>query len=131
MKDNNKFEYSYTAPTSEERKYIESIRGQYAEKSPPTKLERLKELDRKVRNMSKAVAITVGICGTLIFGLGMSMFLEWEMTLWGAIAGAVGCLIAALAYPVYRLVAANLRKKYSAEILRLTDELLWEEGAKN
>lgn len=131
MKDNNKFEYSYTAPTAEERRYIENIRGQYAEKSPPTKLERLKALDQKVKNIPKAVAITVGICGALVFGLGMSMFLEWEMTLWGAIVGAVGCMIAALAYPVYRWVSAKFRKKYSAEILRLTDELLGEEGAKN
>ena len=131
MKDNNKFEYNYTAPTAEERKYIESIRAQYDGKSSPTKFERLKALDKMVKNIPKAVAITVGICGVLILGLGMSMFLEWNMTLWGAIVGAVGCIIAAFAYPIYSLSASKFRKKYSAEILRLTDELLGKEGAKN
>ena len=47
-----RFEYNYSAPTSEERQEIESIRNQYLPKNEvEIKLETLKKLDNKVKNI--------------------------------------------------------------------------------
>lgn len=40
--------------------------------------------------------------GTLIFGLGLSMILEWEIFAWGALVAAVGAVVLGAAYPAYR-----------------------------
>lgn len=126
MENENKFEYSYSALTAEERKYIHCVRGQYMSESSSAKSERLIMLDKRVRNAPKATAIAVGVAGVLIFGLGMSMFLEWEIKLWGVVIGVLGCLIAAGSYPIYRLARKKNKEKYAEEILRLSDELLGE-----
>ena len=53
MKNENDFEFNYSAPTAEERKEIESIRNSYLlqEKKTPSKLDVLRKLDWKVRNI--------------------------------------------------------------------------------
>ena len=126
MEENNKFEYSYSAPTEEERREIASIRRQYEDRSTTTegKLERLRHLDALVNGTANAVSLAVGVIGLLIFGLGMTMVLEWNLTLWGVLLGIVGALPIDAAYPLYRRVLARGKKKYGAEILQLSEELL-------
>lgn len=121
----NKFEYKYSAPTQEERKEIEFIQNQYKEKdSRQTKLERLRMLDNKVKNIPVCVSLVLGICGVLIFGLGLTMILEWKLMLWGIIVSIVGCVPMSLAYYVYRKLFKNLKSKHSNEILSISNELL-------
>ena len=130
MQENqNKFEYTYSAPSEAERREIESIRRQYEEhpRSAESKLERLRKLDAYVKNSATCVALILGVVGILIFGLGMTMVLEWALPLWGVLVGFVGLPPIALAYPVYRSVSKRNKKKYSAEILRLSEELLQEQ----
>lgn len=121
-----RFNYTYTAPTEEERREIESIRNAYLpqNKEEKSKLQRLIYLNKKVNNTAKAVAISVGVVGLLIFGLGMSMAMEWALYVWGTVVSLVGCAIMAVAYPLMRLTLKKLKKKYSKEILQLSDELL-------
>ena len=46
----NQFNYTYSAPTEEERKEIDSIRRKYApQEQTETKLQRLRRLDKLVR----------------------------------------------------------------------------------
>ncbi len=125
----NKFEYTYSAPSESERKEIESIRRQYEERpnAPESKLERLRKLDAFVKNSATCAALVLGVIGLLTFGLGLTMILEWKLYLWGALVGAVGSLPIAAAYPVYRFVLKRNKKKYGAEILRLSEALLKEE----
>lgn len=119
------FQYTYSAPTEEERKQIESIRKQYVEqKATEEKTERIRMLDRKVKTTANAVALSVGIFGTLVFGTGMSMVLEWSIFLGGILVSLVGSVCVALAYPIYQAVLRKNKKKYGEEILRLSEEVL-------
>ena len=125
--NNDKFTYSYSAPTESERREIDGIRKQYLPKEE-SKLEKLKKLDRIVNNPPKIVGIILGVVGTLIFGLGLTMCLEWNMTAWGAVVAAVGLIPAVSAYFAYKYILRSGKQKYGAEILRLSNELLGQDG---
>lgn len=126
MEENNRFEYSYSAPSEEERREIAAIRRQYEDRSTTTegKLERLRHLDALVNSTATAVSLAVGVIGLLIFGLGMTMILEWDLTVWGVLISAIGALPIGVAFPIYRKLLARGKKKYGAEILQLSEELL-------
>ena len=128
MNENNKFEYTYTAPTESERKTAEEIRRRYQPRECcETNLTRLKKLDSKVRSIPMMVGLTLGVIGTLMFGGGMAIVLERlfaHYLLIGVCVSAVGILPIALAYPVYGKVSKACKEKYGAEILRLSEEIL-------
>ncbi len=128
MERENKFSYKYTAPTEEERKEIASIRKQYEAQAEngDGKLERLRALHARVKNVANALSLSVGICGLLVFGLGMSMILEWSLLFGGIAVGVVGGAAMGLALPLYRFALARNKRKYGEEILRLSKELLAE-----
>ncbi len=126
---NNKrstFEFHYSAPTDAERREIESIRRRYSEAdaSPEYKLARLRLLDARVRSLATALSLIAGILGALIFGLGIAMILEWNLLGAGILVASLGILPILAAYPLYGRAIAYGKKKYSAEILRLSEELL-------
>lgn len=126
--ENNEFEYTYTAPSEEQKREIFSIRRQYEQASSvDEKLDRLRKLNSFVHNFATAVSLIHGIVGTLIFGFGMSMILEWSIMFWGVLVSLIGLIPIALAYPMYNLILKRNKKKYGAEILRLSEELLNEE----
>ena len=136
MENNNQencgFSYTYSA---EEQAEIKKIRDKY---TPPTesedKMARLLRLDASVTKTAEAVSIIFGVMGALILGFGMSLFMselgdilglsQNAKTAVGIILGVVGGILASLAYPVFGAVVKARRKKLSAEIIRLTDELL-------
>ena len=120
--NNNQFEYSYRAPTQEQRQEIESIRSGYVSDSQEEKLACLRRLNRHVRNMPMVVSLTLGVVGVLVFGLGMSMVLAWNL-----LGG--GIVPIALAAPAHNLILRHEKKKYGPQILRLSDELLGKEPA--
>lgn len=71
---NKEFNYTYKAPTEEERREIESIKRQYEEpKIEEGKLERLRKLNNYVNGQATALALVSGVLGLLIFGLGLTM----------------------------------------------------------
>ena len=73
MNDNDKFHYTYSAPTEEERKEIKRLRSQYLPAPQEGALARLKQLDKKARTIPTAILLTLGVVGTLIFGLGQGV----------------------------------------------------------
>lgn len=125
-KNNNTFEYTYSAPTEVEKKQIESIKRQYETPQKPveSKVERVKRLDAKIKNTANAFSIALGVVGCLIFGLGLTMILEWGIWLWGVAVMALGCPFMIFAYPLYNFLIKKGKKKYGAEILRLAEEIL-------
>lgn len=128
MEKNDKFEFTYTAPTERERKEVESLRKQYLPVEERTdKVTRLRQLDAKVKNPPQVLALSLGVAGTLIFGLGLTMILEWSAIVWGAALAVVGIVPLALAYPTYKWLFEQLKNKHRAEILRLSEEILNEE----
>lgn len=119
------FNFRYTAPTEEERKEIDSIRRQYSPKEKAeTKIERLRRLDGLVKNTAIIWSLVLGVIGCLIFGLGLTMILEWNILLWGIFFMVIGSVPMAIAYPIYKLVLNKGKNKYGDEILRLSEELL-------
>lgn len=123
----NQFNFRYTAPTEEERKEIDSIRRQYSpQEQTETKIERLRRLDSLVKNTAIIWALVLGVLGTLLFGLGLTMILEWNIWLWGIVLMIIGSVPMAIAYPVYKSVLKKYKNRYGEEILRLSEELLNE-----
>ena len=124
---NNQFNFKYTAPSQEERKEIDSIRRQYApQEKTETKLERLRRLDGLVKNTAIIWSLVLGVVGTLVLGLGLTMILEWSIWLWGIVLMVIGSVPMAIAYPVYKSTLNKGKAKYGDEILKLSEELLNE-----
>lgn len=127
MDNNQKFTYTYSAPTESERREIESIRRQYKPtECTENKVDRLRSLHSKVVGAATAASLALGVMGILIFGTGMALALEFEMLAVGIAISAVGVIPMALAYPIYKKMIEKGRAKYGEEIVRLSDELLGE-----
>ena len=128
----NKFNYTYKAPNESERMEIESIRRQYSKATKEeSKLEKLRRLDKTVKNAGTVLPLVVGIIGTLIFGLGLTMILEWNLILWGIVIMLIGSVPTALAYPLSLKLTKLYKEKYGDEILSLSEELLAEKEKQN
>ena len=121
----DRFEYSYSAPTEEERREIQYIMKSYQPKEKTRgKLEELRALDAKVKRLPLVLALTLGIAGCLIFGGGMAMALELGMPGWGTAASLAGVAVMATAYPTHKTLLAKNKSKYRDEILALSAGLL-------
>ena len=120
--DKRSFTYTYSAAQQEE---LERIRRKYL---PPEedKLAKLRRLDKSALRKGTIAALTVGIVGTLLLGLGMCCTIVWmgAMFIPGIIIGTVGIALVALASPIYAHITKKERERIAPEILRLTDELL-------
>ena len=129
MNDSDKFSYTYSAPTEEERREIEDIRRAYAPATESEdKLTKIRTLNERATRPARIAALTLGIGGILLFGLGMSMTLAWGLIAGGIVVAAIGMLATIVANPVRRALLNLGKRKYGAEILRLTDELLGEKN---
>ena len=113
------FEYTYSAPEQAE---IRRIREKYLPKEEST-LEKLRKLDAKAEQPGTVVSLILGICGTLVFGVGLCCCLVWELFALGIMVGVIGMAMLGCAYPAYAHITKKQREKLAPEILRLTDEL--------
>lgn len=123
--ENEKFVYTYTVPTENERREIEEIRAQYAEKQDnKSRIEELRDLHRRVNRPPLIVAVLLGVLGTLTFGLGMALVLEFGLFGWGIAVSLVGAGVLVGAYFAHKLLLRRGKKKYGARILELSESLL-------
>ncbi len=130
--ENKGFQYTYSAKEQEELKRIREKYDQTAKEED--KMTRLRRLDRGVTQKAQGLALTLGVIGVLLLGLGMSLIMTDLALILGAYrdramifglpTGLVGCVLVSLAYPVYNAVLKRERKKIAPEMLRLSDELL-------
>ncbi len=125
----DKFNLSYSAPNKEEKRWIENIRRQYL---PPedrdAKVAEIKSLHKRAKIFPSYIAVAVGILGTLILGVGMTLALEWNSMTGGIIVGIIGMAIMLFAYPVYQLLRERGKKKYGDRIVELADQLSVDVG---
>ena len=110
---------------------VQKIRTQYTEKEH-TQLDELKELDAKVKRPANVFAYVFGSISAIIMGAGMSLVmtdigatLGMESTMVpGIVIGIVGMIMALLNYPMYKGILGSRKKKYGAEILKLSDKIM-------
>ena len=110
-----------------ERKYAESIRRAYSEKSDgENKLEKLRKLDTAVRRPAEIFAYVFGILGALVLGVGMCLTMKvlGDLMPLGIVIGVVGIAMVCVNYLIYRAILKSRKQKYTQEILALSDELL-------
>jgi cytochrome c biogenesis protein CcdA len=123
----NKFRIDYEGKNDNIKEEVESIRNSYLEKSSSQKkLEELRKIDSKVKNTPLIIALSFGIIGTLVFGFGMSLILEFKNYIFGIIVSIIGMILIALAYPIYSILLKKLKNKYKDKILELSNELINE-----
>ena len=121
MTQAKEFEYTYSADRAKE---IEAIRKKYED--PQTdKFEQLKNLDKNAEKRGMITSMCLGIAGTLILGIGMSLTMVGPSVLFvlGIIVGIIGIGVLTLAYPLYKKIVKEDREKIKAQIFELTKEL--------
>lgn len=130
MENKERFHYIYSAKEQEE---IKAIRKKYApSEETEDKMAQLRRLDAGVYSKATTVSLVVGIIGTLLMGLGMSLAMTDIGEMLGTVLamvigvsiGIVGIVLVCLAYPIYNRTLRKEREKIAPEIIRLTDELM-------
>ena len=109
----------------------QKIRAQYVEKEA-TELDSLRKLDAKVKRPANIFAYVFGSISAIIMGAGMSLVMtDIGATVGiasamapGIVIGVVGLCMALLTYPMYKGILNARKKKYSAEILSLSDKIM-------
>lgn len=127
MENKDTFKMTYSAQQQEE---IHQIRNKYIPQEPD-KMEQLRALDGSVGKKATMVSIIIGVIGTLIMGIGMSLamsdfgnILGENGFVVGIAVGVVGIAAIACAYPLYNHTLKKERERIAPEIIRLTDELM-------
>ena len=108
------------------------IREHYTEKQI-TDLDTLRELDAKVKRPASVFAYVFGSISAIIMGAGMSLImtdiaekigLGIDPMIPGIVIGTIGLGMALLTYPMYKGILNSRKRKYGAEILKLSDKIM-------
>jgi len=115
------FEFDYSA---KKQKEIEEIKKKYLPKEED-KMETLRKLDRSAEQKGTMYSVIVGTIGTMLLGIGMSITMTGAAAymVLGIIIGLVGIAVLVPAYPIFKKVTEEQRKKIAPQILALTEEL--------
>ena len=113
---------------------VEKIRTKYVEKKDSS-LDELRKLDRKVKAPAEVFAYIFGSISALIMGAGMSLVMTdvanmlglGDMTIPGIAVGVVGMVLAIVNYPIYKGILNSRKKKYSEQVIALSNKILSEE----
>ena len=109
----------------------QKIRTQYMEKTP-SELDELRELDAKVKRPANIFGYAFGSISAIVMGSGMSLVMTdigaaigiTSALVPGIAIGVVGLGMVLLTYPMYKGILGNRKKKYGAEILKLSDKIM-------
>ena len=121
MTNENTFQYTYSAPQNQE---VLNIRKEYLPQEE-TKLEELKRLDQTVQSAGAVESLSLGVCASLVFGLGLclSMKIIGNMMWLGILLGLMGMAGIIYAYPLSRKCYNKAKEEHTPRILELTAEL--------
>lgn len=127
MEQNTSFSYTYSAKENAE---VLEIRKKYLLKEE-SKFEEMKRLDDLVQSAGTTAALSLGIGGTMLMGLGLCLALEVIAVgamaqVLGSFLGLVGVVDVSLAYPVHQKATQKAKKVYAARILELAADLSHE-----
>jgi len=110
---------------------VQKIRTQYTEKEH-TGLDKLKELDTKVKRPANVFAYIFGSISAIIMGAGMSLVMTdiaetvgiQNPMLYGIVIGIIGMFMTVINYPIYKSILGSRRKKYADKIIALSDKIM-------
>lgn len=110
---------------------VQKIRTQYTEKEN-TQLDSLKKLDAKVKKPANVFAYVFGSLSAIIMGSGMSLIMSdigeiidvANPMIPGVVIGIIGMIMAIVNYPIFKQILASRRKKYTKEIIALSDKIM-------
>ncbi|MBE5745065.1 MAG: dihydropteridine reductase [Clostridiales bacterium] len=112
-----------------EMNVVENIKMHYIEKQP-TQLDELKSLDKRVKRPANIFAYTYGSASSLVLGTGMCLAMKvlgagttFAMPL-GIVLGVIGIGLTLSTYPIYKRILNKRKKKYSQQILDLSNRIL-------
>ena len=116
----------------------QKIRTQYMEKES-SELHALRKLDGKVKRPASVFAYVFGAIGALVMGTGMCFAMNViesgtyfgisigeDMLVPGIVIGLIGLLMVSVNYPIYKSILNSRKKKYSEQILSLSDKIMKE-----
>ena len=109
-----------------EVKVAEKIKSQYTEKEI-TRVDELKELDKKVKRPAGIFAYTFGTAGSLVLGTGMSLamgVIGTGLMIPGIAVGAAGIAMVSTNHLLHKKILAARKKKYAGKIIELSDGIL-------
>lgn len=112
--------------------YIKKVQESYVPQER-TKLDELKELDKKVKRFPKVFSCLFGVIAALVLGVGMCLAMNvigtsymspTVLTAVGVVIGCVGILLCIVNYFIYHAILKSRKKKYGSQIISLGNELL-------
>ena len=109
----------------------QKIRSQYMEKQQ-SELDELRKLDAKVRRPANVFAYIFGSISAIVMGAGMSLVMTdigsiigiESAMIPGIAIGVVGMAMALINYPIYKGILNSRKKKYGAEIIKLSEKII-------
>ena len=100
---------------------VESYRN---EKPAPSVEEKIRAIDESVRKRARLWPIIIGIIGTLLLGIGMSLtMIPTDYFTLGVVVGVVGLIAVCITYPLYLKTLSNEQMKARSSILELSAQL--------
>ena len=111
----------------EEKELVEKIKNNYMTKTQTkTKLEELKELDKKVKNPVNIFSYIFGTIGSLVLGTGMCLAMKviGNIMAPGIVIGVVGIAMVSSTYFIHTAILNKRKSKYADKILEKSNELL-------
>ena len=110
----------------------QKIRAQYMEKEI-TELDELRRLDAEVKRPANIFSYIFGSIGAIVTGCGMSLIMTdiadminfgGDPMVAGIVIGILGLAMALVNYPIHKAILNSRKRKYSAEILKLSEKIM-------
>lgn len=114
-----------------DKAYAEKIASEYAPKEA-RKVVALKKLDSHAKRPANLFAYSFGIVMTLLLGIGMCLSMKVIgdgsalFTALGVVVGVIGIVGVSVNYAIYKKILENSKKKYSADIIALANQIAAE-----
>lgn len=114
-----------------DKTYAEKIASEYAPKET-RKVVALKKLDNRAKRPANIFAYTFGVVASLLLGVGMCLSMQVIgnksalFTALGVVVGVIGIAGVSVNYPIYKKILEKSKKKYSADIIALANEIAAE-----
>lgn len=119
MAGENRATYRYTA---EEQRENDELLRKYAHGRSGDHLEELREIDRRVTRRATMWSVLIGVGGTLVFGVGLTLVLTFNLMLPSIVIGGVGIAVMAAMPAFYGELLRREREKAAPHIRALTGE---------